>query len=592
MKERERTTSPVRWLFSDLKGFRALYVFGMVLTVVYNFMQLTVPVFCQYLVDLFLDVTDTAKSAYNLEHHKDWLFWLVAGMIGFTFLRTVVVYLDCMIYEHVSQGMLYRIRNRLFRKILNQDMEFYDTFRTGDLMTRLTGDLDAVRHMMAWVVRVVIECAALLLSAVIYFFYMDWLMAICVLALSPLICVVTIAFKKKVAPMHKALREKLSELNTAAQENISGYRVVKAFAREEYEMERFQEKNVEFSNARKETALLWLRYFPAIEGCADALPVILMLFGGIFLINGRISMGEYVAYSGLLWTVANPMRNFGSIINEFQRFHSAAQKVMELDYTEPGIVSPEHADKGRKVVGKVRFENVHFSYGDHPILDGINLEIEPGQTIAIMGETGSGKTSLIQLIPRFYDANSGRILIDDTDVKEWDMHALRSGIGMATQDVLLFSDSIDGNIAYGDSHMPEDNVKCMAKRAAASEFIDSMPEGYNTIIGERGVGLSGGQKQRISLARAMAIHPGILILDDTTSAVDMETEKRIQNSLKEIQHVCTKIVIAQRISSTKDADQIYILEHGRITEHGTHEELLAKKGYYYEVAKLQNGGEL
>lgn len=592
MNSREHTTSPVRWLFSDLAGYRALYAFGMVLTVVYNIMQLTVPVFSQYIVDLFLNAEEPETSAYNLAHHRDWLIWLVVGMIVLTLVRTLVVYYDCMIYEQVSQGMLYRIRNRLFRKILNQDMKFYDTFRTGDLMTRLTGDLDAVRHMMAWVVRMVIECAALLLSAVVYFFYMDWLMAICVLALSPLICIVTVAFKKKVAPMHNNLREKLSNLNTAAQENISGYRVVKAFAREEYEMERFQVQNEDYSAAKKETALLWLKYFPAIEGAADALPVILMLFGGIFLINGRITIGEYVAYSGLLWTVANPMRNFGSIINEFQRFHSAALKVMELDYSEPEIKGAEHADTERKPAGGIVFDHVSFSYGDHPILDDICLSVKPGETIAIMGETGSGKTSLIQLIPRFYDVNSGSVRIDGTDVREWDLHALRSGIGMATQDVLLFSDSIDGNIAYGDSGMPEDNVKCMARRAAASEFIDSMPDGYDTIIGERGVGLSGGQKQRISLARAMAIHPGILILDDTTSAVDMETEKKIQQSLKEIQHVCTKIIIAQRISSTKDADQIFILEHGKITEHGTHKELLAKKGYYYEVAKLQNGGDL
>ena len=592
MDKTRKSDSPVRWLFSDLRGYKALYVFGMVLTVVYNVMQLTIPVFCQYIVDIFLNASDPEKSAWNLAHHRNWLFLLVAGMIVLTFIRTLIVYYDCMIYEQVSQGMLYRIRNRLFRKILNQDMHFYDTYRTGDLMTRLTGDLDAVRHMLAWVVRMVIECGALLLSAVVYFFWMDWLMAICVLALSPLICIVTIAFKKKVAPMHNNLREKLSNLNTAAQENISGYRVVKAFAREDYEMQRFQVQNEDYSEAKKETALLWLKYYPAIEGCADALPVILMLFGGIFLINGRISLGEYVAYSGLLWTVANPMRNFGSIINEFQRFHSAALKVMELDRSEPELVSPEGADKDRKVCGGITFENVHFSYGEHPVLDDVSFTVKPGETIAIMGETGSGKTSLIQLIPRFYDASSGRVLIDGTDVREWDMKALRSGIGMATQDVLLFSDSIDGNIAYGDSGMPEENVKCMARRAAASEFIDSMPDGYDTIIGERGVGLSGGQKQRISLARAMAIHPGILILDDTTSAVDMETEKKIQQSLKEIQHVCTKIIIAQRISSTKDADQIFILEHGKITEHGTHEELLRKKGYYYEVAKLQNGGEL
>ncbi len=577
----------LQWLFANMEGYKKMYVVAMVLTVVYNIMQLTVPIFSQKIVDLFLKGD---SASYNLEFHKNWLWWLLIGMVVLTFVRTVVVYETCMLYEKVSQGMLYRIRNRLFRKILHQDMTFYDKFRTGDLMTRITGDLDAVRHMIAWVVRMVIECASLLLSATIYFFYLDPLMAICILALSPLICIITVMFKKQVTPMHRNLREKLSEMNTAAQENISGNRVVKAFAREEYEIERFQRKNEEFSTSRKETALLWLRYFPYIEACANGLSVILMLVGGLFLMNGRLSMGEYVAFSGLLWTVANPMRNFGNIINEFQRFDAAAYKVMEIDYAEPTIVSPEETGKV-EARGRIEFRDVHFAYNGYEVLDGINFVAEPGQTIAIMGETGGGKTSLIQLIPRFYDVVSGEVLVDGRNVKDWDLIELRKNIGMATQDVLLFSDSIDGNIAYGDSEMPEEQVKYFAGNAAAADFIEKMPEGYDTIVGERGVGLSGGQKQRISLARALAVRPGILILDDTTSAVDMETEKHIQQSLANLDFPCTKIIIAQRISSTKDADKILILEHGKITESGTHAELLEKKGYYYQVALLQNGGE-
>ncbi len=577
----------IQWLFANMEGCKGLYVWGMVLTVVYNAMQLTVPIFSQQIIDLFLTGED---AAYNLEHHVNLLLTLIACMVVFTFLRTFVVYKTCMIFEYVSQEFLYRVRNRLFRKILHQDMNFYDKYRTGDLMTRVTGDLDAVRHMLSWVVRAVIECAALLLSASIYFVYLDPLMAVCILALSPLIFFITVKFKKEVAPMHRKLREKLSEMNTAAQENISGNRVVKAFAREEYEIARFHEHNEDYSKSRKETALLWLRYFPYIEGCANALSVILMLVGGLFLMAGRLTMGEYVAFSGLLWTVANPMRNFGNIINEFQRFDAAAYKVMEIDYSEPVIVSPEQ-QKERGFRGKIEFRDVHFAYNDSEVLSGISFVAEPGETIAIMGETGGGKTSLIQLIPRFYDTQQGQVLVDGVDVRDWDLTELRKNIGMATQDVLLFSDSIDGNIAYGDSEMPEERVRYFAGSAAAAEFIEKMPEGYDTIVGERGVGLSGGQKQRISLARALAVRPGILILDDTTSAVDMETEKHIQESLRNLDFPCTKIIIAQRISSTKDADKILILEHGKITEAGTHAELLARKGYYYQVAKLQNGGE-
>lgn len=589
IKEAAASSRCLRWLFANLSGYGALYALGMILTVVYNGMQLTVPIFSQKIVDLFLSGKESA--AVNLELHRDWLLWLLAGMVGLTFLRTFLVYHTCMIFERVSQGMLYRIRNRLFRKILNQDMGFYDRYRTGDLMTRLTGDLDAVRHMVAWVVRTVIECVSLLLSAAIYFIYLDPIMAVSILALSPLIFFVTLAFKRQVAPMHQQLREKMSELNTAAQENISGNRVVKAFARERYEIERFQERNEDYSKARKETSLLWLKYYPVIELCADALPVILMVLGGFFLMRGRLSFGEYVAYSGLLWTVANPMRNLGNIINEFQRFHSAVQKVMELDAAEPVIVSAAPSGKEETLRGRVEFRNVSFSYGEREVLHRVNLTVEAGQTVAIMGETGSGKTSLIQLIPRFYDPQEGEVLVDGKNVKDWELKKLRGHIGMATQDVLLFSDSIDGNIAYGDSKMPASQVEYFARSAAAAEFIERMLDRYETIVGERGVGLSGGQKQRISLARALAIRPAILILDDTTSAVDLETEKHIQDSLSRLDFPCTKIIIAQRISSAKDADRIFVLEHGVISEQGTHAELLAKQGYYYQVAMLQNGGE-
>lgn len=590
IREAAASNHCLRWLFANLQGYGRLYVFGMVLTIVYNIMQLTVPFFSREIVDMFLSGDESAVR--NLQLHRNRLIFLLVGMVVLTFLRTFLVYHTCMIFEKVSQGMLYRIRNRLFRKILNQDMGFYDKYRTGDLMTRLTGDLDAVRHMVAWVVRVVIECAALFLSASVYFVILDPLMAFCILIVTPLIFLATWSFKCKVAPMHQNLREKMSDMNTAAQENISGNRVVKAFAREDYEIARFREKNEEYSAARKQTALLWLRYYPIIEACANALPVILMVVGGIFLMKGRLSVGEYVAFSGLLWTVANPMRNFGSIINEFQRFHAAAHKIMELDASEPTIVTKPEASKEDILKGRIEFRNVSFAYGEHGVLSNLSFCIEPGQTVAIMGETGSGKTSLIQLIPRFYDPEEGQVLVDGKDVREWDLHLLRANIGMATQDVLLFSDSIDGNIAYGDSKMPAGQVEYFAESAAAAEFIKRMPKGYDTIVGERGVGLSGGQKQRISLARALAVRPGILILDDTTSAVDLETEKHIQESLASLDFPCTKLIIAQRISSTKDADQIFVLEHGRITERGTHEELLKKKGYYYEVAKLQNGGEL
>ena len=584
--------SKLAWLWENMKGYRAIYFIGILGTIVYNVMQLVVPHITQILVDLFLTGDDAAA---NLTNKRDVFFQLIIAMVLLTLLRTLIVYLVCMDVEHVSQKVLYRVRTHLFDKIERQDMQFYNTYRTGDLMTRVTGDLDAVRHMIAWVIRCIVESFALLLATMVYFFYMDWRLAIAVLAIAPFILIVIVLFRNKVAPRHKELREKLSSLNTAAQENISGNRVVKAFAREDYEIDKFDKCSVEYSKTNMKTAMTWLEYFPYIETFANLMPIVLLVVGGLFIMNGQLSMGEYVAFSSLIWAVQNPMRMLGNIMNEFQRFSAASDKVMEIYYSEPTIVDSEDAvDLPERFKGKVEFKNVSFKYEDGtlPVLHDISFVANPGETVAIMGETGCGKTSLIQLIPRFYEPNEGTVLVDDIDVNRMKLKQLRHNIGLATQDVLLYSDSIDGNIAYGDSSLTQEEVEKFAKYSAAAKFITKMPEGYDTIVGERGVGLSGGQKQRISLARALAVKPAILILDDTTSAVDMETEKEIQHSLKELDFPCTKIIIAQRISTTKFADKILIIKDGRIAEEGTHDELVAKKGYYYELVQLQTGEEV
>lgn len=587
MKKEQKTK--LGWLWENMEGYRVIYVLSLVGTVFYNVMQLVVPYVSQTIIDLFLS---GEQAAENLAVRRD-LFWkLIIAMVALTFLRTAIVYLSCMGGEVVSQKALYRIRTYLFDKIERQDMHFYATYRTGDLMTRLTGDLDAVRHMIAWVIRTIVESLALMGATAVYFFYMDWRLALCMFAIAPFIFLIIVLFKNKVAPRHKALREKLAEMNTIAQENISGNRVVKAFARENHEIGKFDECNTSYSRTNQKTALTWLTYYPYVESFANLMPVVLLLVGGIFLIRDQISMGQYVAFSGLIWAIANPMRQMGNIMNEFQRFSAASEKVMEIYYSEPEIVDrPDAIDRPERFEGRIEFRNVSFQYSDGklPILHNVSFTAEPGETVAIMGETGCGKTSLIQLIPRFYEPTEGEVLVDGIPVQDMKLRQLRGNIGLATQDVLLYSDTIDGNIAFGDSHITQEEVVKFARYSAASDFIAQMPEGYDTIVGERGVGLSGGQKQRISLARALAVRPAILILDDTTSAVDMETEKQIQHSLNELDFPCTKIIIAQRISTTKYADKILVLQDGRITESGSHEELIAKKGYYYQVVQLQTG---
>lgn len=578
----------IKWIWENLKGYRGKYILALFMTVIGQAMYLTSPIFSQNIVDTFIYSDNAAE---NLENKKELLIMLCCGMVLFTIIRTTIQFNANMLYEKCSQGMLSRIRNYLFANVQKQDMTYYDRYRTGDIMTRLSGDLDMVRHSVAWIIKTLLESLVLFCSTTVFFFILDPLMALCLLALTPLIFVISGMLRKEVGPKFVDLRERLSQLNTQAQENIAGNRVVRAFAREDYEIERFQEKNSDYSEANKTASLTWLKYFPFIETTAQGLMVVHLIAGGIFVITGRLTMGEYVAFSGLIWTLSNPMRNVGALINDLQRFLASASKIIEVYYSRPIVVDrvdakemPEHLN------GEIEFKNVSFSYGETEVLKDISFKIGAGETVAIMGETGSGKTTLINLIPRLYDVNSGEVLVDGVNVRMMKLNNLRKNIGMAMQDVLLWSDTIDGNIAFGDSDMPEEDIEVFAKAADAAGFVANLSDGYDTIVGERGVGLSGGQKQRISLARALAIRPSILILDDTTSAVDLETEKHIQENLANLDFNCTKIIIAQRISSAKDADKIIILKDGKISEMGTHEELLKNKdGYYTEIYNLQQG---
>ena len=584
--------SRLGWLWENMKGYHFLFIIALIGTAVYNILQLVVPHYSRKITNMF---EQAQKGGFSLKDQGNDFYTCIILMVALTLIRVIIVYLDCMAYERVSQGTLYRVRNFLYDKIQRQDMKFYSTYRTGDLMTRVTGDLDAVRHNIAWVIRCIVESITLFLSATVYFFMIDWLLAVSVVACAPLIFIIVLAFRRNVAPKHKELREKLAGMNTDAQENISGNRVVKAFAREDYEINHFDNSNKDYRDTNVNTQMIWLKYFPYVESIANLLPIILMLLGGLFIINGRITLGDYMAFSLLLWAIANPMRMMGNIMNEFQRFSAASDKIMEIYYSEAEIVDkPDAVAHPERFEGRVEFDHVSFQYADAnlPVLKDISFTAEPGETIAIIGETGCGKTSLIQMIPRFYEPTAGTVKIDGVSVDQYKLVDLRKNIGLATQDVLLYSDTIEGNIAYGAMHLSEEQVEKYARWSAASDFIRHMPEGYDTIVGERGVGLSGGQKQRISLARALAIEPSILILDDTTSAVDMETEKEIQHSLRNLDFTCTKIIIAQRISTTKFADKILVLKDGCIIEAGNHQELVAKGGYYADLVKLQIGDSL
>ena len=490
--------------------------------------------------------------------------------------------------EKASQNTIFTLRRELFSRLQYQDSRFFDRNRTGDLMTRMSADLDWCRHFISYMEYSIVDCVFMFLGTLILFFCVSWKLTLCLAVVTPVLMLITKVYSGKVRPMFVSMRERLSEMNTAAQENIAGNRVVRAFAREQFEEESFEKRNDAFKESQLAINKMWLSFYPVIEFLANSMTVITVFLGGYFIILGEITPGELTIFTELSWALSNPMRQLGNLINDTQRFNTCATKVMELYYAKPHIADRPDAVSHADMKGEIVFKNVNFHFDRQQVMFDVSLHVKPGETLAIMGPTGSGKTTLINLLARCYDVTDGAIEVDGCNVKNWKLQELRGHLGVATQDVFLFSDTVEGNIAFGNQKLTEEQVKEYARIADADEFITKLSEGYDTLIGERGVGLSGGQKQRIALARALAMEPRILIMDDTTSALDSETEHYIQEQLKHLPFPCTKIIIGQRISAVKDADQILIIQDGRITERGTHEELLKNHGYYWETYALQN----
>ena len=569
----------IQWLWENMDApSRRRHIAALFISVFTCLLLLVNPALSQKLID---DVI--------IAQNPEPLLGILAVMLIVKLGREGLRYLMVIFLEKDAQNVVFQLRCRLFEKLQYNDMRFFDDHRTGDLMTRLSADLDWCRHFLAYIDYRIIDAACTFLFSTAYLCTVSWKLTLLLIVITPVLLLITKLFSKNVRPRFAAMREKLSEMNTAAQENIAGNRVVKAFAREEYEKERFEEKNRAFMESHLRINKLWLTFFPMIELLVNAIQLVTIFVGGLFIIQGEITPGELAIFTGLSWAVSNPMRELGNLINDLQRFSTSAAKVMELHYGKPLIVDASDAITHEHMNGGIEFRNVSFIIDSKPILTNVSFSVLPGQTVAVMGETGSGKTTLIHLLARVYDVTEGAVLVDGCDVRQWKLNELRKGIGTATQDVFLFSDTVEGNVAFGDQSLTIEEVKDFSRRAAAADFVEHLPEGYDTIIGERGVGLSGGQRQRIALARALAVRPSILVMDDTTSAVDSETEQYIQEQLRSLPFPCTKFIIAQRISSMRDADLILVLKDGKISEKGTHKELLEKRGYYWQTYCLQYG---
>jgi ATP-binding cassette subfamily B protein len=570
--------SQINWLWNYLKGNRAALAAGIVLSAITSGMTIINPMLSQKLID---DVVTPGNA--------EPLIPLLITMFVVQVVRLGLRYIMINVFtEPMSNTAMTVLRRDMFETIQKQDYRFLHKFPTGNLMTRVTQDLDRVRHTVSWVSFAFVDSVILFVFAFTFLLFVNWELALCLTAVTPIILLVSHRFTTIIRPRFVLLRQKLTSLGTAVTENIDGNRVVKAFAREDHEIEKFEVHNSEFRDVSCGNALIAARYQPILDLLSNLLVIATLIGGGLFLISGRMTAGQYLAFSSLSWALANPLRMLAVILADIERYNATATMIREVVEAPKGFSdAPGATETPGRPKGGIEFRNVNLTIQENAILQDISFKAGAGETIGILGSTGSGKTSLINLLIHLYEPDTGQVLLDGVDIKNYTMSSLRQHIGFAMQDVFLFSDSVKGNIAYGRPELDEDTIMKRAAQADAHSFITRMEESYGTLVGERGVGLSGGQRQRIALARALAIEPAILVLDDTTSAVDSETEQYIQNQLRNLDFPCTKIIIAQRISSFRGASQILVMDKGRIVERGTHEQLLANRGFYHHIWCLQ-----
>ena len=509
------------------------------------------------------------------------LLYPLCGMIlGLNLIRSVGSFVRGVTFMKVSQDVVKDLRVGLYKHLQELPCEFYDKHRVGEIMSRMTGDIEGVRNWISMGILGIYDNVILFVGALISMMTMSPPVTGMVLVITPILAVAAWWFRKKIGPMYRDVREQNAILNTTTQENLAGIHVVKAFCREDYEEERFKRENRKLLDIN--LAATWVSSnFTPIMTLLSALCTPITLAGGALMMSrGEMDIGTLVGLTGYIWMLTNPMSQVSGLINQTIQMVTGAEKLFYYADIGSNIVEKENALAPDKIRGKVEFDHVTFAYADHPVLKDITFTAEPGQTIAVMGATGTGKSTLVTLLSRFYDVTDGAIRIDGTDVRDYDLKALRRGIGYCMQDTFLFSDTIQDNIRFSNPAADPERVRRAAHTACADEFIAECPQGYETVIGERGMGLSGGQKQRTSIARAVMADPGILVLDDSTSAVDMETEAVIQDRLADVLKNRTTFIIAHRISSVKNADLILVLKNGEIAERGNHKSLLAAGGIY------------
>ena len=508
---------------------------------------------------------------------------IIVLLVGISVVKAIFGYLKEFIYDLLSVKVHEDIKNDLFNHIQKLEFKYFDNINTGELMSRIGEDVENIWQTIGFGLRLFIENIIYFVVSTVILFKLNFTLALaCFIIMIP-IGFIAIKLENKFGKSYEEISDQTAKINTTAQENIAGVRLVKAFSREKYEITKFLKMNRSYYDLNMKQAKIIGDFFPPIEFLTNISLVIMIVFGGYLVMKENITIGVLVAFSGYIWNIIWPMRMLGELIDLLSRNSASAKKIFEIMDREPEIKSKEKSYKNDDLKGDITFNNVSFKYNDEYVLKNINLDIKAGDTVAIMGTTGSGKSTLINLIGRYYDLSEGSIQIDNVDIKDYDLDFLRKNMSIVPQDTFLFSDSIINNIKFSNENAQTKEVEKAASLACALDFIEELEEGLYTEIGERGLGLSGGQKQRISIARALVRNSKVLILDDSTSALDMETEHELLKNLSKRDVKSTTFIIAHRISAVKNADIIIYLENGEIKEKGTHEELLKLKGKYFDI---------
>ncbi len=514
---------------------------------------------------------------------------LAGGYVLVALVRGVFSYMQWYFSELLGQSVTRDLQMSLHNHLQSLHDEFFRRQKTGDIMSRVTGDMMSVSRVVSWGLMLFTQCSLTIIGTVIVLLTLDWQLALLCLITFPLMFLVVMRYDKKVRPLWRQVREKMGHLTTVLQENISGVRTVKAFAREDYEIAKFDRQNTTYFATNMERVAVESDTLPLIDFISGLSIIILLAIGGRQVVLDRLTLGTLIAFQSYIWKLIWPIRSMGWLINTLEQALAAAPRLFELLDTPAAIKDLPGAQPAPPFRGLIEFENVSFQFADSDksVLQDLSFTIEPGQIVAILGGTGSGKSTLVNLICRFFDPTSGSIRIDGTDIRHYTLDSLRRQIGMVMQDTFLFSASISENIAYGRPDATEEEIQRAAKLAQAHEFISQMEQGYETPIGERGVGLSGGQKQRVALARAILMDPAILILDEATSSVDSQTEDLIQAALDEVMMGRTSIIIAKRLTTIKRADLVIVIEDGKIAEIGSPARLLAQDGWFRRMYESQ-----